>query len=80
MSTPKYGSHYDDVDVLCPFYIASNQQKKLIVCEGVRRGIKTMLRFGRREDQAQYMKEHCELHYKSCPYQELARKKYETGE
>jgi hypothetical protein len=77
MSKPKYGSHYDDVDVLCPFYVASNRQKKTIVCEGAIKRTKTLLRFSRREDQVKYMETSCELHYKGCPYYDLAQKKYE---
>ena len=79
MSKPKYGSHYDDVDVLCPFYIASNRQKKIIVCAGAMRRTKTILRFARMEEQAAHMETACELHYAKCPYHELAQRKYEEG-
>ena len=80
MSKPAWGSQYDDVDVLCPFYIASNRQSKIIVCEGALERTKTTLRFSRREEMREHVEGRCQDDYKNCPYYIATNAKYEDAD
>ena len=77
MSQPSYGTAYDDVDVLCPFYIASVRKDRTIVCEGPLPRTKNLLRFRRGEEFSAYMRRYCDRSYKSCEICRAAQKKWE---
>lgn len=76
MSHP-HGTSYDDVDVVCPFYIASSRKSKIIVCEGPVTRTKTMFCFFRRKECGEYMERYCNRRYKDCEICKAAQKKYE---
>ena len=75
--TENYGSQYDDVDVICPYYIASSRKNKSILCEGPVIRTKNLLRFNRRSEHGDYMEKYCNRRYKSCEICRMAEKKYE---
>ena len=77
MSKAQYGSSFDDVDVLCPFYVKSSRKYKFIECEGVNIRTKTSLKFSRRSEHREYMEKYCNRHYKACEICKAAQKKYE---
>ena len=72
-----YGSQYDDVDVICPFYASSSRKYKRIVCEGPVIRTKTILQFNRRSEHGEYMEKYCNRHYKGCEICRMAQKKYD---
>ena len=73
----EYGTQYDDVDVICPFYIASSRKSKTIICEGPVIRTKNILRFGRRAEHGEYKETYCNRHYKGCAICQAAQKKYD---
>ena len=77
MSKPQYGSSFDDVDVLCPFFIAVKRKAKTIYCEGPVIRTRMLFRFNRRKEQEAYMEKYCNRHYKACEICKAAQKKYE---
>ena len=77
MENQNCGTSYDDVDVICPYYIKSSRKHKFIECEGPVIRTKNSLRFSRRNEHAAYMEHYCNRRYKSCAICRAADKKYE---
>jgi hypothetical protein len=80
MSDLAWGSQYDDVDVLCPFYAASSRKNKAIRCEGIITRTKQTIRFARRGEMISCLSEYCMQHYKRCPYYRQTAIRYEEAE
>lgn len=66
---------FDDVDVLCPFFLSSGKRK--ISCEGITDDCTITLNFSSQEKRNLQRRIFCDDKYKCCEIYRMLREKYE---
>lgn len=66
---------YDDILVLCPFFLHNG--KKNVVCEGITDYCTLSLKFFDEEGRNRYKGAYCDKDYKKCEIYRMLEKKYE---
>lgn len=68
-------STYDDVNAICPFFLAGDKQR--ITCEGLIDGSRCINRFDYSKDREHYRSKYCDGHYEQCRIYRALNQKYE---
>lgn len=68
-------STYDDVNAICPFFLAGDKQR--ITCEGLIDRSRCINRFDYSKDREHYRSKYCDGHYEQCRIYRALNQKYE---